>query len=922
MAAPSREPAVELLRQLRTGDDATRQAVRARIDADPQLRAEIERLLATTVGDPSAPAAVQELQRRVGPYTLLDELGSGGMGAVFLAERDIDGARQQVALKLLHGVPTQEGRRRLSRERALLAGLNHPHIAALLDGGETESGQPYLVMEYVEGEPLGVWARRAQPSLAQRLRTLVQVCEAVAHAHQRLVLHRDIKPGNVLVRTDGTPVLLDFGIGRALDDTRQTQTATLAFTPAYAAPEQLTGRGLTTATDVHGLGLLLYELLTGIDLGASAAAPTTLRPPSQAAQGVPWRRRLRGDLDRIVARATHAEPERRYPGAAALAEDLERFMRGMPVLATADSAWYRLRKFLRRHRAASSIAALALVLASVFVWRLAVERERALAAEQRAQQEARSARMARNFLVSLFAEAEPGRTLGRPVSPRDLLDRARARIEGELGSEPLAAATTWLALADTYVELGDSAQGGEAAQHALEHASGEDGESLRLRAQALHTLSAAYSNLGRYPEALAAAERMLALREREFADQPKELANAYGVMGYAAQHLGDQARARAWFLRALELIQAHKGSPSDRAYVLSGLAIAASGLGDRSAANRWLEQLREATAAFDGADPARLFLLRTESRLAEAEGRNARSLELLEQASALAVRVIGAEASAVASIENDLGVALNGLGRYREALVHLQRARALYAGHLHGGAAALAFMDANIGAVLENLGDYAQAIEYARRALAVYTAPGMPQTDMRRQARVNLARALSFSGQHPEALEQMRIALGDSAEGEGAASLTHLLDRYRHAGILRRAGRLDDAQAELDASLGPILALVGDQHPLRLHVLRLQALIARDRGERARAIEVFEETLAFALGREDVDRVALAEAGIELAELLHANDPARARELLAAAQPVLDEAQDEKAPARTNARRLAAEWGLGVAAEAGDGQKR
>lgn len=910
MGAPESDAAIAqlLLRQLRSGDDAQRHEALRRMDADPTLRQRIERLIAATVA-PELPIAGPPSRRRIGPYVLIDELGSGGMGAVFLAERDVDGARQRVALKLLHGVPSAEGRRRFTRERALLAGLNHPHIAALLDGGQTDDGQPYLVMEFVEGLAITEWVRACRPDLHRRLRTLIRVCRAVEHAHQRLVLHRDIKPGNVLVRDDGDPMLLDFGIGRALDEhLGSAETATLAFTPAYAAPEQLTGRGLTTATDVYGLGAVMYEVLTGVYLPEFHGTSEVLPVVSAAATDELLRPQLRGDLDRIVTKAMHAEPQRRYSTAAALADDLERFLHGQPVQATPDSLWYRSEKFLRRNRAASLVAVVALIVLSASVWRLAVERERALAAERQAQREAHSARLSRDFLVSVFASAAPSVTLGQPISPRELLDKARDRVERELGADRDAAVSTWRILAATYAKLGAPAASLSAAQQALRYTRTDSVEGRQQRAEVLEALVSAYDNLGRFSESAPIRDELLELREALAADDPVGLAKTYAEFGLGAQIAGDPKRSAPWLLRALNLLDGARAGNDDyfddRCYVLAGLANAAVAEGDESAARRWIGQAESAAAQLDDDHPTQLRLLAAKVKLAELEGRFEDSLHYLEHASELAVRVVGADAMVVANIENDLGVALNGLSRFREALEHLLRSRAKLIDTLQASPGAVAHLDVNIGAVYESLGDYPRAADYARRALAVYLAEETPDASMRRLAHANLARALSYLGDHAQALAEIGIALDEGRSSEGAQSLTHQLDRFRYVGILRRAGELDRAAAELEPCAAALLDQLGAEHPVKLHVLRMRALIARDRGDSVRAIAGFEAALQFAAQSADVDQVAAAEARVELAELIVDTDLPRARSLVAEALAVLRTALLPVAPNLIEAEQL------------------
>ncbi|HSS07683.1 MAG TPA: serine/threonine-protein kinase, partial [Rhodanobacteraceae bacterium] len=292
-----------------------REAFLATEEPDAALRAAVERLLAhhaagdaplrdmldAAIADTTAAWPARE---RIGAYRLLRELGAGGMGTVFLAERDLGGTRQQVALKLIRDFPTTHARERLTRESTLLAELNHPNIARLLDAGETAERVPFLAMEYVEGVSLEDFCTSHDLDVRARLRLFSALCRAVQHAHQHLIVHRDIKPSNILVREDGTPVLLDFGIGKLLDEASRDATATRVFTPAYAAPEQIAGRAVTTATDIYGLGCILFELLCGRALhegGETGRMPA----PSAVTDGA-LSRTLRGDLDRLVGKAMHA----------------------------------------------------------------------------------------------------------------------------------------------------------------------------------------------------------------------------------------------------------------------------------------------------------------------------------------------------------------------------------------------------------------------------------------------------------------------------------------------------------------------------------------------------------------------------------------------------------------------------------------
>jgi len=399
---------------------------------DPALEAEVRSLLAEhTLAEGFLEAERIELPipqpeplpeppslagARVGAWRVIRELGRGGMGVVWLVERDADGFRQQAALKLLrHGLMTEEMIRRFRRERRILASLSHPGIARLLDGGTTGDGLPFLVMEYVEGRTLYEHCGERSLGLAPRIRLLIEVCDAVESAHRQLVLHRDLKPSNVMVTAEGRIKLLDFGVAKMFEDeepeSQALRTLGLPATPGYASPEQLQGAPCTTASDVYSLGVVLFELATGRSpfpggpahartrhtvLRASTAAHNPVDgeafrrsalPPPPLSDPRALARAVSGDLDTMIAKALEPEPSRRYESVAALAEDLANYLEGRPVRARPASWRYRGAKFLRRNRVAVAAAGfgLAALLAGlgVAVWQASVARRQAQVAERR-----------------------------------------------------------------------------------------------------------------------------------------------------------------------------------------------------------------------------------------------------------------------------------------------------------------------------------------------------------------------------------------------------------------------------------------------------------------------------------------------------------------------------------------------------------
>lgn len=499
--------------ELRTLRPEARALRLERLEADdPELAAAVRPLLAhhsddpDELGSPERAFAADELQRaladvgttppvpdRIGPYLVQRRLGQGGMGDVFLAVHEDPDLRRDVAVKVLHTTRLDaDSLRRFRVERRILGALQHANIAALFDGGSTEQGWPYVVMEFVDGDDLLRHCAERRLPLERRLELFVRVCRAVAHAHRALVVHRDLKPGNVLVTRDGEPKLLDFGIAKLLDDelapAADTRTGNALLTPEYCSPEQVRGEPVTTGTDVFALGVLLYELLTGHRPHTGATVPAVLdavcertpEAPSVVVRGAdgPPRgapetrtrlvRRIEGDLDTIVLTALRKEPERRYVSAEAFADDVERFGRGLPIRARPDTIGYRTRKFIARNRVPVGIAALAAGMLVAFVGfvlhsnvtvreqldtigrqnlTIAAERD-----EARNQREV-AARVV-EFMVSLYEMASPDPTRARTLRARELLDLGARRIGSELAGVPAQQAPLQVAMGAAYQSLG------------------------------------------------------------------------------------------------------------------------------------------------------------------------------------------------------------------------------------------------------------------------------------------------------------------------------------------------------------------------------------------------------------------------------------------------------------------------------------
>jgi serine/threonine-protein kinase len=537
---------------------------------------------------------------RVGPYRIVHEAGHGGMGIVYLAERADDQYQRRVALKLIRSgawlAADDHLTRRFLEERQILASLEHPGIARLLDGGVTEDGLPWFAMEYVEGTAIDRYCDAHRLLIAERISLFCEVCDAVAFAHHNLVVHRDLKPSNLLVTERGEVKLLDFGIAKLLarmdgDDAPDTRTTVGALTPEYASPEQIRGERVAPASDVFSLGVILYELLTGRrpyptrrsphELAASVLDEPT-QPPSagvgSAASGVAWappagpraigearrttpdrlRRTLRGDLDAIVLMAMRKEPERRYASADQLAADLRRYLDGQPVTARREGRAYRAAKFVRRHRLAVAATAVATLLLMGFSAVTAFQSARLRAQAQRITLERDRAQQVSTFLVSLFRSADAFGGSGPRTTVRELLDSGAARVDRELGEQPELRADLLRVMGLSYLSLGLSAEARRLLEHALTipNQAVHDGEPHQI--SVMHSLAQVLQEEGEYAAAESLNRDVLRWRRREPPRGNRYVARALTTLATAVAAQGRYQEAEAHAREALAIDRAHR----------------------------------------------------------------------------------------------------------------------------------------------------------------------------------------------------------------------------------------------------------------------------------------------------------------------------------------------------------------------------
>lgn len=734
----------------------------------------------------------------VGPYRILREIARGGMGRVYLAERVDPDLPQQVALKLVkRGMDTDDVLLRFRQERRILASLNHPGIARLLDGGATPDGRPWLAMEYVEGDPLGEHLERAAPPRDHRIRLILQLCEAVEYAHRNLVLHRDLKPSNVLVTPGGEAKLLDFGIAKLLHaepvhsgpTEPVTRLGRRILTPEWASPEQVAGEPLTTASDVYQLGLLLRWALEG------------------------GRDPLPRELRVVVGRALEQEPARRYPSAGALGDDLRRFLESRPVLARPPSAAYRIRSFVRRNPAPVAAGTLLLVMGGVFagLYTRGIQVERDLA-----QQEADRARAALDFVTALFEGADPTVSGGDTLDVFQLLERGEARLGTHLARRPELRQEMEILLGGLFTRLGEFPRAEALFLSALDRGESEGG-SDPLQAGFLSggggpditadrlgaggggiALAQEVAHLrfrqGRFQEAesfLAAAQA-----EAEAGGDPAVLARVLVQRGGNLPYTEDASRAEPLLRRALDILEAlPDASPALLAEARGRMGTLLMLDGRYPEGEAFLSAVVESLRTGEGeASLALADALNNLGNLYQRSGRAPEAMAVHEEVLSIRQRRLPAGHPDIALSLNNLGTVAAGAGDFATAAGWMEQA--IEAAEVRGGResrnVALSIM--NLGWIRMRQGELERGEEHFRESIGLFrriTGPDSPDTGL---AVGNLAQLLQLQGRLAEAEREALEALRIREAAHGPESMHIAWRSWQVADILEDQGRLEEAE--------------------------------------------------------------------------------------------------------------------------------
>lgn len=821
----------EFLYRAAGGDDTlvteVEELLRHDSESNDSLFISVRDQAASTFGD-------RPRRETIGKYRVVRELGQGGMGTVYLAKRDDKEYDKDVAIKLVPAVVDRdELMRRFRAERQIMASLVHPNIAQLLDGDTTRDGVPYVVMEYVPGQPIDEYCADNALSPEERLALFLKVCNAVTHAHRNLVVHRDIKPGNILVTADGEPKLLDFGIAKILDTEAGpalTRSGMRLMTPEYASPEQARGEPVNTATDVYSLGVLLHRLLTGAlpydidtrDVGAVERAICEL-PPAPPSSFDPA---IGRELDAIVLMALRKEPERRYPTVDAFAEDIDRYLRNQPVAARPDTVGYRLGLFVKRNSIAVTAAAAMLIMivgfGAAMTWQaieISKQRDRAERSLQRADDSL-------TFLVSMFEDAAPKMSRGSTFTAKDLLDRGRERIGEELAEHPESQGYLMGILGAVYYELDELEAAEELHLAALErHEALGDEDPAELR-NTLLELSRVYLKMNRTEDALAYTLRGIDVQNSYMApDDPARILPLQRICSVYYYEQNYEA-ALPWCRQTVEIARLPTTTrPESLSAATNGLANVYLELGDLEAALPLYIESQQVDINELGSDHPWsaistgnvALVYRKMKRLEEAENS-------YRQALAIAEKVWPPTHSERERLRNSLALVLRLAGRIDEA----EGVLLPVLDEFESGGVAGDWAYASLAELYELSGQFEKMRNVSERYLEFASAAGDPARVI--DARDFAARSLIGLGRLDEAWSELDRAIARHSGNEVVQGKLASLRALRAYLQTRRGLPVEDVDPVFDEALAQ-----EDSEKMQIRLLRARALALQGKTDAALA---------------------------------------------------------------------------------------
>lgn len=842
----------------------------ARLEAlcgsDASLKAEIESLLEAEADAPSflddgadvlgirlldedADDAVLGPTDGVGPYRLIEEIGTGGMGVVYRAERADGHFEQQVALKVLpRYFETDDRVARFRTERQILASLNHPNIARLLDGGVTSAGHPYLVMEYVQGRPITEYCTERDVSLRERLRLLQTVSRAVHHAHSNLVVHRDLKPSNILVTDTGTVKLLDFGIAKLLDpDTAAsppptTRAGQLLMTPEYAAPEQVQGDDVTTATDVYQLGVLAYEMLVGtrpfhversglpeikqavletpptrpstavLDRNADGGTPSLPRPVGR------WSRALQGDLDDIVMKALRKEPDRRYTSVEALADDLDRVLTNRPIRARPATVGYRFRKFIQRNRGPvlASLAGVLLLVGLSVVYTLQIQNER-----DRARAEAQKSEEVTAFLMDLFEASAPSQALGDTITAATLLNRGLERADALTG-QPSVQAQMFDVVGQIYGRLGSYEQAEQVLERAVQIRTQVYGLRAPETVDSRESYGVLLGDAGQYDSAERILRDVLEARETVLQDDVATRATTKRRLAYVLRRQGEYDEAKVLLEESLPVVESHIGERSEEAVAIkSSLAVVLQNLGEYDASESlYRSVLTERRRQMTPPHPKLAMSINSLATLLMNVGQLEEAQSLFEEALHMREDLFGPEHPKVALTVNNLALAHRFQAHFKEAEPLFRRALSIRRTQLGEEHLSVAISLFGLADLLHRTDRPRAALRTYDEALDIFRDHLGPEHSFTARTRMGLGSVHQDLSNPKQAADALQHGFDQVRRIHSDSSLEYALEASRFGRFLTERGDTSRGRALLEKALSTLESIEKSPTPRQARIKR------------------------------------------------------------------------------------------------------
>jgi len=822
----------------------------------------------------------------VGNYRIIQKLGVGGMGEVYEAEQ-IKPIRRKVALKLIKwGMDTKQVVARFESERQALALMNHSNIAKVFDAGTTEKGRPYFIMECVKGIPITEYCDKMRLDNRKRLELFTQVCDGVQHAHQKGIIHRDIKGSNVLVMIQDekpVPKIIDFGVAKATaqrltERTVFTEMGQLIGTPEYMSPEQaeMTGLDIDTRTDVYSLGVLLYELLVGVlpfDAKELRGAgfdeirrkvredeppkpstrlttpgfDTTRATRNRKTDLSTLTKQLKGELDWIAMKAMAKDRTQRYASVSELAADIGRHLRHEVVLAGPPSAVYRMRKYVRRHKAGVVAAALVILAVIIGITGTSIGLIKARRAEKVAKEEADTAQQVSNFLVELFEVSDPSEARGNTITAREILDRGAEKVDRELESQPLVQARLMNTMGEVYRKLGLYDQAESLVKKAISIQQDTLGDEHLEMSRSLNILASILWERGDYAEAKPIYERTLKIRKKILGPDHLDVAHTLNNLANLLMFQGNYAEAKPLMERALEIREkAYGPNHEDVANTLNSMGALYYLMGEFAKAEPLFERTLAIREEILGHDHPHLAMTLNNLALVRKElGKYSGAKLLLERTIAIQEKVLGPDHTNLASGLHNLAEVLRAMGDYAAAKPLYERAIKIYE-NAHGpNHPELARFIRNLAELLKESGNLERALLLLERSLAIQEKALGPDHPDTAWSLFSLANVYSEQDRHTKAESFYRRSLKifENAFGPDHGNTAWCLIGIAY--LYSKQGRHAEAETLFKRALSAQEKAYGSEHPNLLKTLIGYAAVLQELGQKAEAkqLEARAETI-------------------------------------------------------------------------------